>query len=124
MDSSYTDHMASSPAPDARARDAECCSLSMGPLSDAEATHFSQQFKVLADPARLRLLSILCEEGCGPMSVTELTGLTALSQPTVSHHLARLREAGLLSRQQCGRTVTHQVNKGAFAALRTLLSFD
>ena len=58
------------------------------------------------------------------MSVTELTELTALSRPTVSHHLARLREAGLLSKQQRGRTVTHQVHKDAFMALRTLLSFD
>ncbi len=58
------------------------------------------------------------------MSVTELTELTTLSQPTVSHHLARLREAGLLAREQHGRTVTHRVKKDAFAALRTLLSFD
>ncbi|WJY71143.1 Arsenical resistance operon repressor [Corynebacterium aurimucosum] len=120
----YTDRMASSSTPETSARGTECCSLSTGPLNDAEARHFSQQFKVLADPARLRLLSILCDEGCGPMSVTELTELTALSQPTVSHHLARLREAGLLSRQQRGRTVTHQVHKDAFMALRTLLSFD
>lgn len=123
-DSSYTEHMASSPTPESSAHAAECCSLSTGPLSDAEAAHFSQQFKVLADPARLRLLSILCDEGCGPMSVSELTELTALSQPTVSHHLARLREAGLLTREQNGRTVTHRVERDAFAALRTLLSFD
>lgn len=123
-DSPYTERMASSPTHDAGARDTECCSLSTGPLSDAEATHYSQQFKVLADPARLRLLSILCDEGCGPMSVTELTELTSLSQPTVSHHLARLCQAGLLTRTQRGRTVTHQVEKDAFAALRTLLSFD
>ena len=120
----YTDRMASSSTPETSARGTECCSLSTGPLNDAEARHFSQQFKVLADPARLRLLSILCDEGCGPMSVTELTELTALSRPTVSHHLARLREAGLLSKQQRGRTVTHQVHKDAFMALRTLLSFD
>lgn len=116
--------MASSPTPETSTDTAECCSLSTGPLSATEAAHFSQQFKVLADPARLRLLSILCDEGCGPMSVTELTELTALSQPTVSHHLARLREAGLLTREQRGRTVTHRVEKDAFAALRTLLSFD
>lgn len=120
----YTEHMASSPAPKTSADAAECCSLSTGPLSAAEAAHFSQQFKALADPARLRLLSILCDEGCGPMSVTKLTELTALSQPTVSHHLARLREAGLLTREQRGRTVTHRVEKDAFTALRTLLSFD
>ena len=102
----------------------ECCSLSSGPLSQGDSLRFSQQFKVLADPARLRLLSILCDEGCGPMSVTELTALSGLSQPTVSHHLGKLRESGLLIKQQSGRTVTHRVQKEAFRTLRQLLSFD
>lgn len=102
----------------------ECCSLSNGPLDQDNAVHFAQQFKVLADPARLRLLSILCDEGCGPMSVSELTALSGLSQPTVSHHLAKLRDADLLAKRQTGRTVTHEVQKQAFTALRELLSFD
>ena len=102
----------------------ECCSLSNGPLDQADSVHLAQQFKVLADPARLRLLSILCDEGCGPMSVSELTTLSGLSQPTVSHHLAKLRDAGLLAKRQTGRTVTHEVQKQAFTALCKLLSFD
>ncbi|MDU2586525.1 MULTISPECIES: metalloregulator ArsR/SmtB family transcription factor [Corynebacterium] len=102
----------------------ECCSLSSGPLSQGDSLRFSQQFKVLADPARLRLLSILCDEGCGPMSVTQLTELSGLSQPTVSHHLSRLRASGLLVKKQSGRTVTHRVQKQAFSALCQLLSFD
>ncbi|MDK4280252.1 ArsR/SmtB family transcription factor [Corynebacterium accolens] len=101
----------------------ECCSLSNGPLNQDDSVHFAQQFKVLADPARLRLLSTLCDEGCGPMSVSELTALSGLSQPTVSHHLAKLRDAGLLAKRQAGRTVTHEVQKEAFTALRDLLSF-
>ena len=102
----------------------ECCSLSNGPLDQDNAVHFAQQFKVLADPARLRLLSILCDEGCGPMSVSELTALSGLSQPTVSHHLAKMRDADLLAKRQTGRTVTEGVQKQAFTALRELLSFD
>lgn len=116
--------MESSTCDTEKAPAAQCCSLSKGPLSQSDSLHFSQQFKTLADPARLRLLSILCDEGCGPMSVTELTKLSGLSQPTVSHHLARLRESGLLTKQRSGRTVTHQVQKQAFTALRQLLSFD
>ena len=116
--------MDSSPSNADSTPDAQCCSLSSGPLSQGDSLRFSQQFKVLADPARLRLLSILCDEGCGPMSVTELAKLSGLSQPTVSHHLARMREAGLLIKQQSGRTVTHRVQKEAFRTLRQLLSFD
>lgn len=116
--------MDSSPSNADNTPDAECCSLSSGPLSQSDSLYFSQQFKVLADPARLRLLSILCDEGCGPMSVTELTELSGLSQPTVSHHLGKLRESGLLIKQQSGRTVTHRVQKEAFSTLRQLLSFD
>ena len=116
--------MDSSPSNADSTPDAQCCSLSSGPLSQGDSLRFSQQFKVLADPARLRLLSILCDEGCGPMSVTELTALSGLSQPTVSHHLARMREAGLLIKQQSGRTVTHRVQKETFLTLRQLLSFD
>ena len=116
--------MDSSPSNADSTPDAQCCPLSSGPLSQGDSLRFSQQFKVLADPARLRLLSILCDEGYGPISVTELTALSGLSQPTVSHHLARLRESGLLTKQRSGRTVTHQVKKQAFTALRQLLSFD
>ena len=61
--------MNSSPSNADNAPDAPCCSLSSGPLSQGDSLRFSQQFKVLADPARLRLLSILCDEGCVPMSV-------------------------------------------------------
>lgn len=81
-------------------------------------------FSGLADPARLRLLSQLSAEGCGPVSVGELTETSGLSQPTVSHHLKRLTEAGLLDKVRVGRTVTHQVRPELFAELRTVLQMD
>lgn len=81
-------------------------------------------FSGLADPARLRLLSQLSVEGCGPVSVGELTETSGLSQPTVSHHLKRLTEAGLLDKVRVGRTVTHQVRPELFAELRTVLQMD
>lgn len=81
-------------------------------------------FSGLADPARLRLLSQLAAEGCGPVSVGELTETSGLSQPTVSHHLKRLTEAGLLDKVRVGRTVTHQVRPELFAELRTVLQMD
>ena len=84
----------------------------------------SPLFKVLADPARLRILSHLAAEGCGPISVNELTEISGLSQPTVSHHLKRLTEAGLLEKTRVGRILTHQVRPELFAELRTVLQMD
>lgn len=54
----------------------------------------------------------------------ELTEMSGLSQPTVSHHLKRLTEAGLLDKVRVGRTVTHQVRPELFAELRTVLQMD
>lgn len=101
-----------------------CCSLSADALTDAEADHYAQLFKVLADPARLRLLSQLAEDGCGPISVSELAAQSGLSQPTVSHHLKKLTDAGLLHKTRRGKTVTHTVCPEPFAELRTVLQMD
>ena len=101
-----------------------CCSLSAGPLTDEDADRYAQLFKVLADPARLRLLSQLAEDGCGPISVSELAEQSGLSQPTVSHHLKKLTDAGLLRKIRNGKTVTHEVCPGPFADLRTVLQMD
>lgn len=100
---------------------ANCCSLGRGPLSDAESDRYAALFKVLAEPVRLRILSQLAAGGCGPVSVNELTDLMGLSQPTISHHLKRMTEAGLLERLPEGRTVLHRVRPELFAELRTVL---
>lgn len=101
-----------------------CCSLSKGPLSDPEATRYATLFKVLSDPARLQILSHLAAKGCEPISVNRLADITGLSQPTVSHHLKRLTQAGLLRKIRTGRTVMHQVQPQLFAELRTILQMD
>ncbi len=98
-----------------------CCSLGRGPLDEAEANRYATLFKVLSDPTRLQLISQLAAGGCGPVSVNELTELVGLSQPTISHHLKKLTEAGLLERAREGRTVTHRVRPELFAELRTVL---
>jgi ArsR family transcriptional regulator, arsenate/arsenite/antimonite-responsive transcriptional repressor len=103
---------------------ADCCSLGTGPLRDDEAARYAALFKVLAEPARLRILSQLAAGGCGPVSVNELTDLVGLSQPTVSHHLKKLTDAGLLTKTREGRTVTHRVRPELFAELRTVLQMD
>ncbi|WP_027020844.1 ArsR/SmtB family transcription factor [Corynebacterium sputi] len=98
-----------------------CCSLGTGPLDDEEADRYAALFKVLAEPARLQILSQLAAGGCGPVSVNELTDMVGLSQPTISHHLKKLTEAGLLERTREGRSVIHRVKPELFAELRTVL---
>lgn len=101
-----------------------CCSLSDGPLSDADAAKFANLFKVLSDPVRLQLLSEIQAAGCGPLSVNGLVSRTTLSQPTVSHHLKLLTDAGLLKKVRVGRTVTHEVILEPFVELQKVLNFE
>ena len=98
-----------------------CCSLGSGPLTEADSERYAGLFKVLADPTRLQILSRLAAGGCGPATVGELTELVGISQPTVSHHLKKLTDAGLLDRRRDGRSVTHTVRPEIFAQLRTVL---
>lgn len=81
----------------------EDCCTPLGPaqLSGEEADRMASALRVLADPARLQIMSLLAgtEEAC----VCELTPALGVSQPTVSHHLRVLSEAGLLEREQRGR---------------------
>lgn len=112
--------MTAAPRPD----DSACCSLGAGVLADADAARYAELFKVLADPERLKLLSRLAEQDCKPLSVNELTALSGLSQSTVSHHLKRLAEAGLVDKQRDGRTVIHIVRPELFAQLRTVLMME
>jgi ArsR family transcriptional regulator len=83
----------------------ECCPpLLDSPLAQAEAEQVAAAFKVIADPARLWLLSILAGKPEREACVCDLVAPLDLSQPTVSHHLKVLYEAGLLSRQRRGRS--------------------
>ncbi|WP_115685600.1 ArsR/SmtB family transcription factor [Corynebacterium senegalense] len=99
-----------------------CCPLTTAPLTPDEAEAHAALFRVLADPARLRIISLIAAEDCAPATVGDLTEKLGLSQPTVSHHLKKLAEAGFLTRHREGRTVVHAVEPGTFAALRTVLS--
>lgn len=103
---------------------APCCSLGSGALNTDDAQLYASLFKVLADQTRLVLLSQIADCGCESFSVNELTELTGLSQPTVSHHLKKLTEAGLITKLREGRTVKHSVNPEPFARLRTVLQMD
>jgi ArsR family transcriptional regulator len=102
--------------------DAECCpQVLASPLDDVEATRFANALRVLADPARLRLLSLIGANPDGEACVCNLTTPLGLSQPTVSHHLKVLTDAGLLGREKRGRWVYYWVLPEPIALLRDAL---
>lgn len=101
---------------------ADCCSLLSGPLSAEEAESMAAVLKALADPTRLRLLSLVAAQGCDSVCACDLTDELGISQPTVSHHLKRLVEAGLLVREQRGRWAHYTVVPESFARLCGILS--
>lgn len=99
-----------------------CCSpLTAEPLSEEHAGRIAPMLKALADPIRLRLLSLVASHDDGEACVCDLNDAFELSQPTISHHLKVLHEAGLLDRAKRGVWVYYSVKREALADLGTLL---
>src|SRR3954471_4535108 len=100
-----------------------CCSpLIQEPLSAAQSQRISPLLKALADPVRLRLLSLVASHAGAEACVCDLNDAFELSQPTISHHLKVLHEAGLLEREKRGVWVYYRSSRAALAALATLIS--
>ena len=100
-----------------------CCEPVLeAPLDECGATELAAAFKVLADPVRLRLLSLIANASAGEVCACELVGPLGKSQPTVSHHLSTLVEAGLLTREKRGKWVWYAVVPERLAVLRDSLS--
>jgi ArsR family transcriptional regulator len=99
-----------------------CCSpVTREPLSTDQALRVVPLLKALADPVRLRLLSLVASHADGEACVCDLQDAFELSQPTISHHLKVLHEAGLLDREKRGVWVYYRVSSGALADLSALL---
>jgi ArsR family transcriptional regulator len=87
-----------------------CCAPVTGALLDNTAAEtLAHVFKALGDPTRVRLLSLIAATDGGEACVCDLTAPVGLSQPTVSHHLKLLVDAGLLSRDQRGKWAYYRV---------------
>ncbi|MGH3518123.1 MAG: metalloregulator ArsR/SmtB family transcription factor [Haloechinothrix sp.] len=100
----------------------ECCSpLAREPLSAEQAVELSRAFKALADPVRLRLLSMIASHAGGEACVCDLTGAFDLTGPTISHHLKVLREVGLIEGERRGTWVYYRVHPEVLARLSTVL---
>src|SRR5450631_772372 len=99
-----------------------CCSpLSAGPLTAAQAEQVALLLKALADPVRLRLMSLIASHKGGEACVCDLNDAFDLSQPTISHHLKLLHEAGLLDRDKRGVWVYYRARTDALASLGALI---
>lgn len=100
----------------------ECCApLGREELSAVDSEKIAAMFKALSDPVRLRLFSRIAAQPGGEACVCEIQDV-GVSQPTVSHHLRKLREAGLLTSERRASWVYYQVAPAALAALAALLS--
>ncbi len=98
-----------------------CPPLLQDAISAQEADQLAQALKVLADPARLRILSLIQAQPDGEACVCHLTEPLALSQPTVSHHLKVLREAGMVTRDERGSWAYFRVVPETIESLRAVL---
>ncbi|NUR59864.1 MAG: helix-turn-helix transcriptional regulator [Catenulispora sp.] len=103
--------------------DAVCCTpLVREPLRETDAADLAKVFKALADPVRLRLFSLIASFDGGQACVCDLTGEFDVSQPTISHHLKVLRDAGLVDSERRGTWVYYWVLPEALARLSGLLA--
>lgn len=99
-----------------------CAPLSREPLGRERAERIAPLLKALADPVRLQLLSMVLSHPGGEACVCDLLPAFELSQPTISHHLKVLHEAGLLERDKRGVWVYYRAHPGALEALGTLFA--
>jgi DNA-binding transcriptional ArsR family regulator len=99
-----------------------CCSpVAAGPLDDDAALDIALRLKALADPVRVKLVSLLFSSDAGEVCSCDLATAVGLSESTVSHHLSQLRRAGLVDSQRQGMNVYHRARGDSLMALCTVL---
>ncbi|EYT56742.1 ArsR family transcriptional regulator [Leucobacter sp. UCD-THU] len=99
-----------------------CCAPGVQPITDEHAADLARVFKALGDPARVKLFSLIVASASGEMCVCDLTDPVGLSQPTVSHHMKLLVDAGLVTREQRGRWAYYAPTPGPLLAATRHLS--
>jgi ArsR family transcriptional regulator, arsenate/arsenite/antimonite-responsive transcriptional repressor len=101
--------------------DACCAPLLREPLTADQAAELARILKALADPTRLRLVSMVAAHDGGEACVCDLTGPLGLTQPTISHHLKILVDAGIFSRDKRGVWAYYALRPTALQALAAVL---
>lgn len=99
-----------------------CAPVTREPMTQDAAEQLARALKAIADPARLRLLSLIAAGDGGEACVCDLVDPLGLSQPTVSHHLKVLTDAGLVTRDKRGVWAYYALVPGALGTLADLLS--
>jgi ArsR family transcriptional regulator, arsenate/arsenite/antimonite-responsive transcriptional repressor len=99
-----------------------CAPMTSGVLDEKAADQLARVFKALGDPTRVRLLSMIAATDGGEACVCDLTAPVRLSQPTVSHHMKQLVEAGLVTRDQRGKWAYYRVVPETLRALSQALT--
>jgi ArsR family transcriptional regulator, arsenate/arsenite/antimonite-responsive transcriptional repressor len=110
-------------ANDAAAPAACCAPIGAASLSDDQAQATARLFKALADPHRVKIVNLLATSP-DPVCVCEFTEPLGLSQPTVSHHLKKLMDAGLLDREQRGTWAYYSLRRDALGGLAAALDLQ
>jgi ArsR family transcriptional regulator len=99
-----------------------CCSpVAAGPVDDDAALEIALRLKALADPVRVKLVSLLFSSDAGEVCSCDLAVAVGLSESTVSHHLTQLRRAGFVESTRRGMNVFHRPRRESLMALCTVL---
>ena len=99
-----------------------CCSpVAAGPVDDDAALAIALRLKALADPVRVKLVSLLFSSDAGEVCSCDLASAVELGESTVSHHLSQLRRAGLVESERRGMNVYHRPRRESLVALCTVL---
>jgi ArsR family transcriptional regulator, arsenate/arsenite/antimonite-responsive transcriptional repressor len=98
-----------------------CAPVAAGPLDDAAALEIALRLKALADPVRVKLVSLLFSSSEGEECSCDLAAAVGLTESTVSHHLTQLRRAGLVESDRRGMNVYHRPRRDALVALCSVL---
>ena len=115
--------MASAPLPLLAGDLASCCPSSAGGALDEDAAEqLARVFRALGDRHRVRLLSLIAASEGGEACICDLTAPVGLAQPTISHHMKLLVDAGLVTRDQRGKWAYYRVVPGSLAALDGMLN--
>jgi ArsR family transcriptional regulator len=114
--------MPSAPLPQLTTASTACCAPAPPVLDQDDAQRLAALLKAIAEPTRLRLLSMVAAQPNGEACICDLTAPVALSQPTVSHHLKTLVDAGLLRREQRGKWAYYRMVPGALDTVAGLIS--
>ncbi|WP_370331764.1 Rv2640c family ArsR-like transcriptional regulator [Mycolicibacterium hippocampi] len=101
-----------------------CAPVAAGPMSDDDALQVALRLKALADPARVKIMSLLYSSAAGAENSGDLAVVLGLGESTVSHHLAQLRRAGFVESERRGMNVYHRPATDALGALCAVLNPD